>query len=106
MEEICVRVGNSYVPIDFTVVNTGTDERSPIILGWPLLNTARANIYASNAKITFNIKGNKEAFSFKNNTLSTLAQKETVDVRNKSNTQNKAKTKNKGKQKAQKTEIV
>jgi len=33
MEEICVRVGNSYVPTEFIVVNTGTDERSPMILG-------------------------------------------------------------------------
>jgi hypothetical protein len=33
LEGICVRVGNSYVPIDFMVVNTGTNERSPIILG-------------------------------------------------------------------------
>jgi len=33
MENMCVRVGNSYVPADFIVVNTGTDERSPIILG-------------------------------------------------------------------------
>jgi hypothetical protein len=78
MEEIYVRVGNSYVPIDFTVVNTGIDERSPIILGRPFLNTAGAIIYASNAKITFNIKGNREAFSFKNKTLSIPAQKETV----------------------------
>jgi len=55
LEEICVRVRNSYVPADFTVVNTGTDERSPIILGRPFLNTTGAIIYASNAKITFNI---------------------------------------------------
>jgi len=97
MEEICVRLGNSYVPTDFTVVNTCTNERSSIILGQPFLNTTRAIIYASNAKITFNIKGNKEAFSFKNKTLSTPAQKETVGGRNKSNTQNKVKTKNNGK---------
>ena len=32
MEEICVRVGNSYVPANFIVVNTGTGERSHIIL--------------------------------------------------------------------------
>ena len=86
MEEICIRVGNSYVPTDFTVVNTGTNERSPIILGRPFLNTAEAIIYASNAKITFNIKGNREAFSFKNKTLSIPAQKETVSGRIKSNT--------------------
>jgi len=82
------------------MVNTGTDERSPIILGRPFLNTARAIIYTSNAKITFNIKGNMEVFSFKNKTSLIPAQKETVGGRNKSNTQNKAKTKNKGKQKA------
>ena len=32
------------------------------ILGRPFLNTVGAIIYASNAKITFNIKGNREAF--------------------------------------------
>jgi len=100
MEEICIRVGNSYVPTDFTVVKIGTNERSPIILGRPFLNTAGAIIYASNAMISFNIKGNMEAFSFKNKTLSIPTQKETVDGRNRSNTQNKAKTKNKGKLKA------
>ena len=100
MEEICIQVGNSYIPADFTVVNIGTDERSPIIVGRPFLNTIGAIIYASNAKITFNIKSNREAFSFKNKALSILAQMETVGGRNKRNTQNKAKTKNKGKHKA------
>jgi len=99
MEEIFVKVGNLYVPTNFIVVNTGTNERSPIILERPFLNNCGAIIYASNAKITFNIKGNREAFSFKNKTLSIPAQKETVSSRNKSNTHNKAKTKNKGKQK-------
>ena len=106
LEEIYVRVGNSYVPSDFVVVNTGTNERSPIILGRPFLNTTGAIIYASTAKITFNIKGNREAFSFKNREKSSTVQKETVDGRNKSNTQNKTKTKNKIKKKAQKMEIA
>jgi hypothetical protein len=30
MEETCVRVGNSYIPVDYIVVNTGTDTRSPV----------------------------------------------------------------------------
>jgi len=64
------------------------------------LNTAGAIIYSINAKITFNIKGNREAFSFKNKTLSIPAQKETVGGRNKTNIQIKTKNKNKGKQKA------
>jgi hypothetical protein len=66
LEDICVHVGNSYVPIDFMVVETGGDEKSPIILGRPFLNTAGAIIYANSAKICFNIKGKRESFSFKN----------------------------------------
>jgi hypothetical protein len=33
LEDIYVRVGNSYVPAYFMVVETGGDEKSPIILG-------------------------------------------------------------------------
>jgi len=50
------------------VIETGTDERAPIILGRPFLNTSGAIIYASGAKISFYIKGRKETFSFKNKT--------------------------------------
>jgi len=50
------------------VIETGVDERSPIILGRSFLNTSGAVIYASATKINFNIKGRKETFSFKNKT--------------------------------------
>jgi len=50
LKNICVRVGTSYVPADFVVIETGVDERSPIILGRPFLNTSGAIIYASAAK--------------------------------------------------------
>jgi len=50
------------------VIETGNDERAPIILGRPFLNTSGAVIYASAAKISFHIKGRKETFSFKNKT--------------------------------------
>jgi len=53
---------------DFMVIETGTDERAPIILGRPFLNTSGIVIYASTAKISFYIKGKKESFSFKNKT--------------------------------------
>jgi pterin-4a-carbinolamine dehydratase len=56
-----------YAPADFVVIETGTDERAPI-LGRPFLNTSGAVIYASAAKINFYIKGRKETFSFKNKT--------------------------------------
>jgi hypothetical protein len=37
LEEAIVRVGQSYFPVDFVVVETGGDERAPIILGRPFL---------------------------------------------------------------------
>jgi hypothetical protein len=61
LEDIYVRVGNSYVPVDFMVVETGGDEKSPIILGRPFLNTTGAIIYTNSAKICLNIKGKKES---------------------------------------------
>ena len=33
LEDTIVRVGQSYVPIDFVVLETGEDEKAPIILG-------------------------------------------------------------------------
>jgi hypothetical protein len=69
LEDICVRVGSSYVPIDFMVIETGGDEKSPIILGRPFLNTAGAIMYANTAKICFNIKGKRETFFFKDRVL-------------------------------------
>ena len=57
-----------YTLADFVVIETGTDERTLIILGRPFLNTSGAVIYASAAKISFYIKGRKETFSFKNKT--------------------------------------
>jgi hypothetical protein len=33
LEDVCVRVGHSYVPANFVVVKIGGDEKAPIILG-------------------------------------------------------------------------
>jgi len=68
VRNLCVRVGTLYAPADFVVVETGNDERAPIILGRPFLNTMGAIIYASAAKISFYVKGKKETFFFKNKT--------------------------------------
>jgi len=74
LKNICVRVGTSYVPANFVVIETGVDERSLIILGRPFLNTSGAVIYASATKIHFNINGRKEMFFFKNKTAQILDQ--------------------------------
>jgi hypothetical protein len=96
LEDIYVRVGNSYVPTDFMVVETGGDEKSPIILEWPFLNTTRAIIYANSAKICFNIKGKRESFSFKNQVLQFPTHPQhTYESKKKNNRRNKNKNKNK-----------
>ena len=63
-----------YAPADFMVIETGTDERAPIILGRPFLNTSGAVIHASGAKISVYIKRRKETFFFKNKTTQILEQ--------------------------------
>jgi len=68
LKNLCVRVGTLYAPADFVVIESGNDERAPVILGRQFLNTSGAAIYASAVKISFYIKGRKETFSFKNKT--------------------------------------
>ena len=62
LKNLCVRVGTMYAPADFVVIETGNDERAPIILGRPFLNTSGAVIYASTTKISFYIKGGRRHF--------------------------------------------
>ena len=66
LEDAIVQVGQSYVSVDFVVLEIGGDIRAPIILGRPFLSTAKAIIYADSAKTYFTIKDRKEKFSFKN----------------------------------------
>jgi hypothetical protein len=67
-------VGQSYILIDFVVIEIGGDERASIILGRPFLCPTKAIIYAEHAKIVFTIKDKKEKFSFKNRMLHSPAQ--------------------------------
>ena len=66
LEDAIVRVGQTYIPIDFIVLEIGGDVRAPSILGRPFLSTVKAIIYVDSAKIYFTIKDRKENFSFKN----------------------------------------
>jgi len=69
VEDAIVQVRQSYLPIDFMVLETGGDVRAPIILGRPFLSTVKAIIYTDSAKICFTIKERNERFSFKNRIL-------------------------------------
>jgi len=79
-----------YAPADFVVIETGTDERTPIILGRPFLNTLGAVIYASATKISFYIKGRKEMFFFNNKTIQ-ISKKSRHEPRKRTNRRNKNK---------------
>jgi hypothetical protein len=55
------------------VFDTDGDTRAPIILGQPILSTAKAIIYVDIAKICFTIKDRKEKFTFKIRILHSLS---------------------------------
>jgi hypothetical protein len=73
LKDVIIRVGQSYIPVDFMVVDIGGDKKSSIILGRPFLCTTKAIIYAECAKIVFTIKDKKEKLSFRSRMLHTLA---------------------------------
>ena len=47
LKNFCIRLGTLYAPADFVVIETGTDESAPIILGRPFLNTSGAEEQAN-----------------------------------------------------------
>jgi hypothetical protein len=69
LEDVWIVLGHSYVLADFVIVETGGDEKAPIILGRPFLSTTKAIIYVDSAKIYFTINGREERFNFKKRTL-------------------------------------
>jgi hypothetical protein len=90
------------------ILETGGDERAPIILGPPFLSTAKAIIYANTAKICFTIKDKKEKFSFKDRILyspthpqKAYLPKETIEVAKKK--KNRRRRKNKTSQSPEET---
>jgi len=90
LNNLSARVGTLYTPADFLVIETGTDEMAPIILGRPFLNTLRAVIYASATKISFYIRGRKETFSFKNKTTK-ISEQSRHEQRKRTNRRNRNK---------------
>jgi len=77
-----------YAPADIVVIETDTDERAPVILGRPFLNTSGAIIYACAANISFYIKGRKETFFFKNQTTQ-IPEQSQDEPRKRTNRRNK-----------------
>ncbi|XP_056695355.1 uncharacterized protein [Spinacia oleracea] len=63
LEDVRVRVGKFFIPIDFVVLDMEEDKPIPIILGIPFLHTAGAVIDVKNGKLTLNVGDDKVTFN-------------------------------------------
>ncbi|KAL7593873.1 hypothetical protein Lser_V15G35352 [Lactuca serriola] len=62
VEDILVKIGKFVFPIDFVIMDMKEDVNVPIILGRPLLNTARALVDVRESKLTLRVGDNEETF--------------------------------------------
>jgi hypothetical protein len=65
VEDIPVRIKNSFIPMDFVVHEIDVYRQTSLILGRPFLSTARATIDVAARIIKLNISGKEETFTFK-----------------------------------------
>ncbi|XP_050875441.1 uncharacterized protein LOC127079076 [Lathyrus oleraceus] len=62
LENIPVRIGQFYIPIDFIIMDIKEDSNIPIILGRPFLATVEAIIDVKKGELTFEV--GEEKFEF------------------------------------------
>ena len=55
LEDVPIKVGDFYVPIDFVVLDMAEDYRTQIILGRPFLATVGCKIDVKEGKLTFDV---------------------------------------------------
>jgi hypothetical protein len=64
-EDIPVRIRNSFIPVDFVVLEMVVYGQIPLILGRPFLGTIGATIDVAARIIKLNISEKEETFTFK-----------------------------------------
>jgi hypothetical protein len=64
-EDIPVRIRNSFIPVDFVVLEMVVCRQAPLILGSSFLSTAGATIDVAVGIIKLNISRKEETFTFK-----------------------------------------
>jgi hypothetical protein len=64
-EDIPLRIRNSFIPVDFVVLEMDVCHQIPLILGKPFLSTTGATIDVAPGIIKINISGKEETFTFK-----------------------------------------
>jgi hypothetical protein len=63
-EDVPVKVGHHFIPVDFVVLEMGEWEKLPLILGRPFLKTVGATIDVGKGEIMFDINGERSSFKF------------------------------------------
>jgi hypothetical protein len=64
-EDVPVKVGHHFIPVDFVVLEMGEREKPPLILGRPFLKTMGATIDVGKGEIMFDINGERTSFKFR-----------------------------------------
>jgi hypothetical protein len=63
-EDVPVKVGHHFIPVDFMILEMGEREKPPLILGRPFLKTVGATIDVGKGEIMFGINGERSSFKF------------------------------------------
>jgi hypothetical protein len=64
-EDVPMKVGHHFIPVDFVVLEMGEREKPPLILGRPFLKTVGATIDVGKGEIMFDINGERSSFKFR-----------------------------------------
>jgi hypothetical protein len=64
-EDVPVKVGHHFIPVDFVVLEMGEREKPSLILVRPFLKTVGATIDVCKGEIKFDINGERSSFKFR-----------------------------------------
>ncbi|XP_074298911.1 uncharacterized protein LOC141629889 [Silene latifolia] len=66
LEDVPVKVGKFFIPVEFIVLDIAEDSQIPIILGRPFLHTAGVVIDIKNGKLTLEVGDDKVTYNLNN----------------------------------------
>jgi hypothetical protein len=64
-EDVPVKVGHHFIPVDFVVLEMGQREKPPLILGRPFIKIVGATVDVGKGEIMFDINGERSYFKFR-----------------------------------------
>jgi hypothetical protein len=56
-KDILVRIRDTYIPMDFVILDMGLDKEVPLLLGIPFLNTTNVVLHVESGHACFHIQG-------------------------------------------------